>query len=303
MMANMPADGWDRDEREAMSGLESELDSMRARHARDPKIELLRAADAEVLSEDLQSAGAKYLAGDRWSRRLVEGLNDDSVALDRQDEARLLDRIRREAGASARPRASWSWLWPSLAAAAAGIIAIVWVTRPGVAPETTPSATTPSSAVAVPTPRPAPVYAMTLEKPEVTLSTSALTWRTSRRQGDLLADLKPGLDAFRRDDYATAQRELEALVPKYPSAIEVFVYLGVSQLFLGETQAARDNLAKAEGMADVAGPSLGVDAAWYRAIADERLGHKDEARLALTKMCRGTSPRAPAACAAASAIE
>jgi hypothetical protein len=300
MMAKTSADGWDRDEREALKGLEAELDSLRARHARDPEIELLCAADAEVLPDDLQSAGAKFLAEDRWSRTLVEGLQDESIALDRQDESRLLDRIRREAGASASSGASRSWFWPSLVAAAAGIIAVVWVMRPGV----TPGPTLPTNPpVAVATPSSAPVYAMALDKPEVTLSVGALTWRHAGRQGDLLADLKPGLDAFRGADYATARRELSALTTNYPNAIEVFLYLGVSQLHLGEHQAALDSLKTARGMADTAGPTLGVEAAWYEAMAHERLGHKDDARIILNALCVGTSARTQAACAAAAALK
>ena len=191
-------------------------------------------------------------------------------------------------------------MWPSLAVAAAGIIAVVWVTRPEVNTETTAP---PASPVVVQAPRPAPVYAMALDKPEVRLSLGALTWRSSGRQGDLVADLKPGLDAFRRDDHATARRELAALTSTYPRAIEVLLYLGVSQLFLGETEAARDNLTKALAEANTAGPELGVDAAWYLAIADERLGNKEAARTALTSLCRGTSARGPAACVAAAAIK
>lgn len=301
MMAKTPADGWDHDEREFLKGLESELDALRARHARDPQIELLRAAEAEVLPEDLQSAGTHYLAHDRWSRTLLEGVDHDDVSLDRQDESRLLDRIRREVKASERPRAANSWLWPSLVAAAAGIIAVVWVMRPGVTPSAPPSVTpVPERQVAVNTPPPAPVYALTLDKPEITLTPSALTWRSAGRQGDLAADLKPGLDAFRRDDYAAARTALADLTTKYPSSVEVFFYLGVSQLYLGEAQNALDNLTKAAPLADAA---FATDIAWYRAVADERLGHTDAARSGLTSLCRGTSRRAQAACAAAASLK
>jgi tetratricopeptide (TPR) repeat protein len=298
MMANTPADGWDHDERDALEGFERELDSLRARHAHDPEVELLRAAEADVLPDDLQSAGTKYLAASRWSRALVDGLNDPSVSLDQADQSRLFDRIRHEAAAAARPRPSWSWLWPSLAAAAAGIIAVVWVMRPGVTPE--PTQTTTNRPVAVETPSPAPVYALAIEKPEVKLSPAALTWRSAGGQGDLTADLKSGLDAFRRDDYAGARRALADLTAKYPSSVEVLFYLGVSQLYLGETQNALDSFTKAAPLSDA---TFAADVAWYRAIADERLGHKDAARAALTSLCRGTSARGPAACVAAAAIK
>ena len=300
-MANTPADGWDRDEREFLKGLESELDALRARHARDPQIELLRAAEAEVLPDDVQSAGARYLAQDRWSRTLLEGVDSEDVSLAPHDESRLLDRIRREAKVPERSRPMPSWLWPSLVAAAAGIIAVVWIMRPGVTPATTPGAA-PSAErqVAVNTPPPAPVYALSLEKPEITLTPMALTWRGSGRQGDLAADLKPGLDAFRRDDYATARRALTDLTSTYPTSVEVFFYLGVSQLYLGETQNALDTLSKAAPLADA---TFAAEIAWYRAIADERLGHVDAARSGLTAVCRGTSPRAQAACTAVASLK
>jgi TolA-binding protein len=298
MMANTPADGWDHDERAALQGFEREVDSLRARHARDPEIELLRAADAEVLPDDLQSAGANYLAANRWSRTLVEGLNDPSVSLDQADESRLFDRIRHEAARSRRSHAWW-WSWPSLAGAAAAVAIIVfaWPRTPPVAPQ---SMQTTNQPTAVETPRPAPVFALALEKPDVKLSAAALTWRGSGGQGDLTTDLKPGLDAFRSDDYAGARRTLADLVKKYPSSVEVFFYLGVSQLLLGEFQNAADSLTRAAPLADT---SFAADIAWYRAVADERLGNKDAARAALSTLCRGTSAHAPAACVAAAAIK
>jgi tetratricopeptide (TPR) repeat protein len=300
MMSNTPADGWDDDEREAMKGLAHELDSLRARHARDPQVELLRAADAEALPDELQSAGTTYLASNRWGRALVDGLNDANPLLEPQDESRLLDRIRREAGASTRPRASWSWMWPSFAAVAAGIIAVVWVMRPGVTPEVSPTTERP---VVVNTPPAAPVFALALEKPEVKLSVGTLTWRGSSGTGDLVADLKPGLDAYRADDFATARRELGALTARYPNAVEVFLYLGIAQLHVGEYQAAVDSLTNALRLSNTADAWFGAESAWQRAIAEERIGQKNGARATLTELCKGNSPRAQAACAAAASIK
>lgn len=297
MMAKTPAGDWDHDEREALTGFERDVEAMRARHARDPEIELLRAAEAEVLPDDLQSAAAGYLAADRWSRALVDGFNDPSISLDRADQSRLLDRIRRDVSVSKRQRASWWWLMPSFAASAAGIVAVLSVIDSGV--PSAPSQAT-NQPVATETPRPAPVYVLALEKPEVKLSAAALTWRGGSSTGDLLADLKPGLDAFRRDDYAGAQKALAGLTEKYPLSVEVLFYLGVSQLYLGETREALGNFIKAVPLADA---SFAADVMWYGAVAEERLGNNDAARTALTNLCRGTSARGPAACAAAAAIK
>lgn len=301
MMARIPADsgdpGWDDEEREALAGLEPELDALRARHARAPELELLRAAEAEVLPDDIQSAGARYLAEDRWSRALVAGLTDADASLDPADQSRLLARIQREARPSARSRPSW--IWPPLAVAAAAVVviigAVVWAMRPGgdrtVAPDRT---------VAVQTPASSPRYVMALAKPEVKLSAAALTWRGAGRPGDLTADLKPGLDAFRRDDFGSARRALAALTEKYAASVEVFFYLGVSQLFLDDARSALDSFATAATRADA---MFAPDITWYRSIAEERLGRIDAARTGLTELCGGTTPRAADACAALGALK
>ena len=303
MMANMPADGWDRDEREALKGLEPELDALRARHARDPEIELLRAAEAEVLPDDLQSAGAKYLAHDRWSRTLVEGLNDDSVSLDRAGRSReLLDRIRREA-ARIRPRRarSWSWLWPSLVAAAAGIIAVVWVMRPGVTPERRRR-------------RIAGRRRDAASRAGLRHGAREARGEAEHRRPDVAQRRSSGRSRSRissRDwmrSAATTMRRpgdaLGKLTAKYPMAIEVFFYLwrvaAVPRRASGRLRQPRPPRWR---LADTAEPWFGADAAWYLAIADERLGRKDAARTASdVALCRGDErtrgrPRVSAAAA------
>jgi len=57
-----PPDNWDRDERETVESLEAELEAMRARHAGDPPVDLLRAAQADVLPTDLEAIAEEHLA-------------------------------------------------------------------------------------------------------------------------------------------------------------------------------------------------------------------------------------------------
>src|SRR5262249_28211413 len=56
-----PADGWDRDERDALEPLADQLASIRARHANDPSLDLLRAAHADALPPDLQARVSAHL--------------------------------------------------------------------------------------------------------------------------------------------------------------------------------------------------------------------------------------------------
>jgi TolA-binding protein len=127
----------------------------------------------------------------------------------------------------------------------------------------------------------------------VKLSVAALTWRGSQAQNPLLADLKPGLDAFRAQDYAAAVRELSPVAAKYPNAIEAHFYLGVSRLFLDDAQGALHSLTAADRLADT---SFAPDVAWYLAAAHQRRGNVAEARRALTRVCAAESPRAAEAC-------
>jgi hypothetical protein len=121
---------------------------------------------------------------------------------------------------------------------------------------------------------------------------AALTWRGAQSENPLLTDLKPGLDAVRSGDYAAARVALSALTDKYPDAIEVHYYLGVSRLFLNDGTA----IASLDRAARLADASLRPDVSWYLAVAHERAGNASEARRQLTTLCGGESPRAQEAC-------
>ena len=286
-----PSDGWDRDEREALAPLEAELAEVRARHAGDPPLDLLRAAHADALPAELQARVSEHLAGSPWSRALVAGAWDVEYALDASDADRLLARINR--GATARP----SWfsnirIWAPMAATAAlvAIVAIAWSSSRTAAPGAPAAASAkPEATIARATP---PPYQLPLDKPDVRLSVAALTWRGSS-ETTLVDDLAPALDAYRQADYARAAQALEALESRYPTSIEVRFYRGVSLLFLNDAPGALVELQKADGLNDAA---FAPDVTWYLAVAEHRAGNTAAARAHLEGLCAKATPRTTAAC-------
>jgi len=335
-----PDDGWDDEERAAIDELRDQLETLRARHRGDPgdpgdpEIALLRAARQGVLPADVQQAADDRLVNDAWSRALVEGLDDVEPSLDRHAEDLLLARIQRDAQPDgqrdrqrdAQPygqrgrqlampdRRRWVWLRPALASAAVvALAAAAWIAFRGPTPpagEERPVAPAhqPETSSAAVTPPPA--WQVPLDKPDVTLSLAALTWRGggsggsgtggSGQDNQLLADLKEPLDHFRNNDYARADRAFAALESRYPNAVEVFFYGGVSRLFVDDPPRAIAALTRAAALADA---TFAPRAAWYLAIAEERGGQLSRARARLEELCRGTSDRVAQACAAVKRID
>ncbi len=286
-----PADGWDRDEREMMEGLQDELTSLQVRHRDDPAIDLLRAARHDALPPDLQAAAERRLADDAWSRALVNGLDGVEPSLDAGGEDRLLARISKDAGAQPKSP-SWTWRYLALGGAATAVIAAAVLLRPQ--REVTPDVHPPPQAT-IAEARPAPRFELPLEKPDVTLSLKALTWRGAGNGNALLADLKQPLDAFRQGDYAQADRDLAALESRYPEAVEIFFYGGVTRLFVDDPKRAIASFERAARLAD---ETFAPRIAWYRAVAEQRAGNDAEARRQIETVCRSAGERAREACAA-----
>lgn len=297
-----PADGWDRDEREALAALENELAEVRARHAGDPPLDLLRAAHADALPAELQARVSEHLADSAWSRALVAGAYEVEHALDASDVDRLLARIKRLA--DARP----SWLsnvrvWAPLAATAAVaiVVAISWSssrTAVPAAPSAAPA--TPDATIARATPTAtAPLYQLPLDKPNVKLSIGALTWRGSSDTA-LVDALAPALDAYRQSDYAQAAQALERIERRFPESIEAPFYRGVSLLLLNDAAGAIVDLRKADRLKD---DSFAPDVTWYLAVAEQRAGQTAAARAHLQALCAKTTPRTAAACDAVKQLD
>ena len=123
---------WDREERQALAGLEDQIDAMRRRHVGAPPFELLRAAQADALPDDLQTSVSEHLAASAMSRTLAEGLGEDAPALSAEEQERLLARIMKDARKESAPASAWGWLRPVLVGT--GIVAVasmVWIVSKG----------------------------------------------------------------------------------------------------------------------------------------------------------------------------
>lgn len=295
-----PRDGWDHDERETIEELGPELEALRQRHLGDPPVDLLCAARANVLPEPLQDEAARYLTEHEWGRTLVDDLTNAEVSLSEQDQARLLRRIR-EVAHDATPRRRFTeWFrQPAFAVAALAIIVVaarlVWQTNPP--PPAKPSRPETTAPKAAPQ---APTFKLPLEKPPVKLGVAALTWRGAGRENPLIAELKPGLDAFRANDYAKADQELARVIERFPTAIEPPFYQGVSRLFLNDASGAVQSLSTANRLAD---PSFAPDVLWYLSVAEERAGRIADARAHLSALCGTASNRSAEACAGVSQLK
>ena len=295
---------WDREEREALAGLEDQIDAMRRRHVGNPPIELLRAAHADALPPDLQASVSEHLAASPMSRSLAEGLGEDAASLSAEEQDRLLARIMKEASASASGygetgrKSGWGWLRPVLLTS--GVVAmasLVWVVSRET--EVGERIGPPETQVVVALPPEAPPFLLPFEKPDVRLGMGALTWRGAKPSTDdgnqLLTDLKPGLDAYRRGDYATADRELTALATRYPGTIEILFYQGVSRLFGNDLSGA---IASFEAAGAIGDRTFAADVAWYRAVAEQRAGNAAGARARLETICGARAADAARACTA-----
>jgi hypothetical protein len=297
---NMKAEDWDREEHEALNGVHEELEALRARHTSDPPVDLLRAARGHVLPDDLQSDADRWLAENAWSRTLLDGLDAEASSLSRADEDRLLSRIKK-AASSEHQSSRWTWVrLPVVAAAAAvALVATTWIVWRAAAPK--PVAPQPEGIVVTsPTPPAAPAFLLPLDKPEVKLSSAALTWRGAGAENAFLTDLKPALESYRGGDYQAAEREFSRLLPRYPKSIEVLFYQGVTRLFLNDALGAIERLAQADAIAD---ETFSGDVAWYRAVADERAGNVAAVRDRLTRLCARPGERAEASCGALKKLE
>jgi TolA-binding protein len=132
-----------------------------------------------------------------------------------------------------------------------------------------------------------------LEKPAVELP-PVLIWRGSGSEQEFETDLSKALEPYKIEDYATAQRELETLVARYPRSPEVHFYLGVCQLFLGQNRDAAESLQKARESAR--GP-LANRAAWYLSLAQIHEGNRAQALGTLKKLCGVAGEYQTRACA------
>jgi hypothetical protein len=152
-----------------------------------------------------------------------------------------------------------------------------------------------SSSSAAPAP---PVFHLPLEAAPVKLTASALVLR-SAGAASFVDEAAPAFDAYRGGDYAAAADAFTRLAPRYPGAVELPFYLGVSRLLIGNAAAAAAALRTARAIGE---PAFADDVTWYLAIAGERAGDVAAERVELDALCRGASAYAARACAASAAL-
>jgi hypothetical protein len=295
----LPRDDWDDDERRALTGLEKELEQIRARHQDDPPFELLRAADAEALPEPLQGALAEHLEHSAWSRALVEGGADADATLDADDQQRLFARIQRSTRATPAVSFWRARFWIPAFAAAAILVVIVGVLRRGGPDQPFEQRPLPPPEGQVAVAQPAPAFTLPLDKADVKLTPAALVLRSEGRDARFVDDIAPALTAYRAGDYAEADRRFAVLETRYPKSVEVAFYRGVSQLFLNDAPAAIVSLQAARRLDEDAFAS---EIGWYLGVAYERAGDATRLRVELDSLCRAKSVYAARACDAAATI-
>jgi TolA-binding protein len=312
---NTNPDDWDQDEQQALKGLEDQIETIRRRHAGNPPIEWLRAARAEALPEELQTSVTTHLSQNAWSRALVEGLEagGDAPALDRVSEERLWNRIRRQALAGP-VRAGWRgkrWAYGGAALAASLLIAVsvfrnvdapasLAPPAPSAPAPTAPAPTAPAPTAPAPS-APAPSaplapLALSFQKPDIKLTTAALTWRGAPAENPFLLNLKPAVDAYRDGDYEQADARFAALALQYPQSVEVQFFLGVTRMLRDDFTGAIAPLTSALALQE---PTFVDDASWFLAVAEQRSGNTAAASRRLRDLCAGTGAFTANACQAA----
>lgn len=299
-----PPNDWDRDERETLSDLDHQFAAIRQRHLLNPRCDLLVAATADLLPAEMQARVMSHLAQSAWSRAIVDGLRQSGAdtQLDAATEERILARVRQA------QRASWAMTMrrPSLMAgglALAATVLIAVMVSPG--RQTTdpipvaPSPATSGSPAAV-LPPAAPPFQMPVTKPDVKLSTGALTWRGAPSDQPFLQDLAPAFDAYRVADYAQAQSLFGELSAKYPGAIEVLFYQGVTLVLRHDFAGAIAPLSAASRLKN---DTFADDVSWFLAVAEQRSGRVAESRSRLSALCDAGGSRAADACAAVTQLD
>ena len=293
-------DDWDPDELETIADLRDQLEVLRARHAGDPPLAVLRAARGDALPEPLQAGVSRQLSASAWHQALVDGADAVELQVTPEDEQRLLNRIHRDT-AQTQSSSAWRRLWmPALATVAAAALVVVVVRRGDLAvrsieppSSSAPTLTTPSA--------PPRRHSWCRSRSRTSrFSPAALPYRGAASGQGLLADLKPALDAFRESDYPRADREFAALATRYPKSVEVAFYQGVARIYLNDLEGAEQSLAVAEQLNDT---DLYLRRDVVPSLVDERAGRTASARTRLDALCRdGSFVRQVQACQVASKV-
>lgn len=250
-----------------------------------PPPDLLRAARAVAVPEELKDAVQRHLRGCRVCQILAADLEQIQVPISSEESKRIRDRIFSEAPRP-RPSRSRRWLWAVVPAAAVVAICllIVWSRYPAKNSGRNNTSVISSATAAV----------FVLAPPKVSAPIPLVMRGASENREAYLSDLMRALAPYRTGNYAEAAKSLNALAQKYPTSPEVAFYSGVSLLMDGKNSDAARTLQRAETLAS--GP-LGGACQWYLAIAEVRSGHAEAAGSALQDLCNRPGEYQARACA------
>ena len=273
-------------ETELAARLGTPLRDLRARRADCPSIDLLRAASGDALPGGTQATIDQHLRHCPLCQALAADLRSDELtAISPAEAQRVAARVRaarqEEAGRARR------WLLrPAFGLAIAAVLAWAgWtmIRKPSVQPIAQPQREQ-RAAAAIP-----------FEMPELKLRASVvLVMRGSGDAQPYLRALGEALKAYRATDYASAAREFSRLQANYPKEIEVFLYGGVSHLYIGDYAAAVAALERARALNE---PEFSDEVNWYLGVAYQRAGRIEAARAQLEPLCRAPSDYSLRACA------
>lgn len=266
-------------------------------HAGCPPPDLLRAAQVGALPAEALESVAEHVKGCALCRQLqADWEAHEYPGLSPAETELLYARIRAGAGSekAKAARAGWRFFFrPAFVMGALALLAVaVWLGMDRLATKE-PTRVPPTAQTSLPAQPTAAAFALPLMKPEVKFSAAALVFR-GREQGELMKDMAPALDAYRADRFAEATNLLAPLAQKYPKSVEVWFYLGVSQLLNHDAAGAEQALAAA---AELQEKSFAEDIAWYLSVAYERAARPRDALPLLKKLCSGKGAHQSEACA------
>lgn len=288
-------------EAQGIAGCAPALARLRAEHAGCPPVTMLGAARAGALPDDLQRDIDAHLDACHTCRTAADdfALVVSGAAWSSASEDALLQRIRRAAVPS-RQRGGWLW-WPAFSAVTLSLLLLVWRWPHSKAEPVRTPATANRPPAGPAEPIASPPFAIAFSTPAVKLTLGALTWRSEGQANTrYLETLRPGLDAYRSQQYADAASLLDAVAQRYPRAIEPRFYAGVSYLHAGQASRAVVLLREAGEIDDAV---FAEDVDWYLSVALQHAGESTQARARLEASCRRTGVHAREACEALRAWE
>ena len=282
---------------------DSEMETLLLAHARTgvcPPPDLLFAAEEDVLPPAAGASIRDHAAHCALCQTLLTELDPAKAAFspgaDARIQARVHAQVRARNGSARKPT-----FWLSIAAVAAVLLVGVL----GLLSYRLSHFSAAQSTVAVNHP-PAPPAADLPELHRIVPLASPddvpvlVTRGATATHGPSVDDLMPAFRAYNRNDFTRAVAAFAPLVARFPQSDIPSLYLGVSQLQLGQNADAQRSLAQAYSLT---GSAHHDAAAWYLAVADLRL-HQSAAALPLLRdLCvQQHNPYAGRACTLAQQI-